>query len=163
MTNPSSKTITRDALRGIARWTGTPVWNRIRPRVEAIADQRSAAVARELRAALADLRAELHGNVADLRAAIQATHDRVNQVEWAQERLGPQVAAVDERVAVLERPAPDAGDQDERQEARSLVEEVRAEHARVRARLSAVATYEHRIARVEETLATLRVADQDRS
>jgi uncharacterized protein involved in exopolysaccharide biosynthesis len=50
---------------------------------------------------------------------------------------------------------PATGDQSEQAEARSLVEEVRSEHARVRARLSAVASYEHRIAQLEQTLNTL--------
>lgn len=150
MTTPRSK----NALRVLARWTGSPVWSRIRPRVETIAADRSAQVARELRAELADLRAELQSNVTDLRTAVAATHERINQVEWTQERLGPQVAAVDERLAVVERPVP-AGDQSEQDEARSLVEEVRSEHARVRARLSAVASYEHRIAQLEQTLNTL--------
>jgi septal ring factor EnvC (AmiA/AmiB activator) len=102
MTTPRSK----NALRLIARWTGSPVWNRIRPRVETIAADRSAQVARQLRAELADLRAELQSNVTDLRSAVAATDERISQVEWTQERLGPQVAAVDERLAVLERPAP---------------------------------------------------------
>jgi predicted nucleic acid-binding Zn-ribbon protein len=151
MTTPRSK----NALRIIARWTGSPVWSRIRPRVETIAADRSAQVARELRAELADLRAELQSNVTDLRSAVAATHERINQVEWTQERLGPQVAAVDERLAAIERPVPAAGDPSERAEARSLVEEIRSEHARVRTRLSAVASYEHRIAKLEQTLTTL--------
>jgi chromosome segregation ATPase len=151
MTTPRSK----NALRLIARWTGSPVWNRIRPRVETIAADRSAQVARQLRAELADLRAELQSNVTDLRSAVAATDERISQVEWTQERLGPQVAAVDERLAVLERPAPAAGDPAEQAEARSLVAEVRSEHAKVRARLSAVASYEHRIAQLEQTLTTL--------
>ncbi len=151
MTTPRGK----NALRVLARWTGAPVWSRIRPRVDAIAADRSAEVARVLRAELADLRAELRSNVTDLRSAVSATDERINQVEWTQERLGPQLAAVDERLASVERPAPAALDQSEQDEARSLVEEVRSEHARVRARLSAVASYEHRIASLEQTLSTL--------
>jgi chromosome segregation ATPase len=151
MTTPRGK----NALRVLARWTGSPVWSRIRPRVETIAADRSAAVARELRAELADLRAELQSNVTDLRSAVAATDERINHVAWTQERLGPQIAAVDERLAVLERPEPAAGDPAEQAEARSLVEEIRSEHARVRARLSAVASYEHRIAQLEQTLTTL--------
>ena len=148
-------TRSKNALRVIARWTGSPVWNRIRPRVETIAADRSAEVARVLRAELADLRAELQSNVTDLRSAEAATDDRISQVEWTQERLGPQLAAVDERLAAVERPVPAAGDRSEQDEARSLVEEVRSEHARVRARLSVVASYEHRIATLEQTLGTL--------
>ncbi|HEY3611218.1 MAG TPA: hypothetical protein VGL06_27235 [Pseudonocardiaceae bacterium] len=151
MTTPRSK----NALRVLARWTGSPVWSRIRPRVDAIAADRSAEVARVLRAELADLRAELQSNVTDLLSAVSATDERINQVEWTQERLGPQLAAVDERLAAIERPAPAVADQSEQDEARSLVEEVRSEHARVRARLSAVASYEHRIATLEQTLSTL--------
>jgi uncharacterized protein YlxW (UPF0749 family) len=151
MTTPRS----RNALRVIARWTGSPVWSRIRPRVETIAADHSADVARQLRAELADLRAELQLNVTDLRSAVAAADERINQVASTQDRLGPHVAAVDERLAVLERPVPAPGDPAEQAEARSLVEEIRSEHARVRARLSAVASYEHRIAQLEQALNTL--------
>jgi hypothetical protein len=126
----------------------------MRPRVEAIAAEHSAMVARELRAEIAEL-AELRTAVANLRTDVAKTHERINQVESIQDRFGPQLAAVDERVAAIERPFPTAADQSEQAEARSLVEEVRSEHARVRARLSAVASYEHRIAQLEQTLNTL--------
>jgi hypothetical protein len=126
----------------------------MRPRVEAIAAEHSAMVAKELRAEIAEL-AELRTAVANLRTDVAKTHERINQVESIQERFGPQLAAVDERVAAMERPVTTAADQSEQAEARSLVEEVRSEHARVRARLSAVASYEHRIAQLEQTLNTL--------
>ncbi|HYS36317.1 MAG TPA: hypothetical protein VEO01_11865 [Pseudonocardiaceae bacterium] len=154
MTDPRSKIMAKDALRAVARWTGSPVWRRMRPRVEAIAAEHSAMVARELRAELAEL-AELRAAVANLRTDVAKTHERINEMASIQDRLGPQVAAIDARVAAIERPVPGAGDQSEQAEARSLVEEVRSEHARVRARLSAVASYEHRIAQLEQKLNTL--------
>ncbi|HEX4723844.1 MAG TPA: hypothetical protein VH333_15115 [Pseudonocardiaceae bacterium] len=146
----------REALRAVARWAGNPVWNRLRPRIETIAAERSDALARELRAEIAGLRAELTESVANLRAALDATNvDLGGQIGSAESRIGSQAAALDERVAVLERPPALAGDSAEQAAARSLVDEIRTEHARVRARLSAVASYEHRIATLEQTLKSL--------
>ena len=151
-----NQTTGRDTLRAMARWASTPVWNRLRPRVETIAAARSADVARELRAELADLRAELASGILDLRAAIDAAHrDLGGQMVSLQSRIGSHVAALDERVALLERPPVADGDAGDQAVARSLVDEIRAEHAKVRARLSAVAGYEHRIATLERTLESL--------
>jgi hypothetical protein len=147
----------RDTLRAVARWAGAPFWNRLRPRIETIAAERSSVVERDLRIQLADLHAQVAVGVADLRAALDATNvDLGGQVVWTQQQIGSQVAALDERVALLERaPAGPPGDGDDQAAARSLVDEVRAEHARVRARLTAVASYEHRIATLEQALASL--------
>jgi chromosome segregation ATPase len=151
----SSTEYGKEVLRAIARRAGAPIWHRVRPRVETIAAQRSAAVAQELHAEIADLRAELRRDLADLRTAMDATRNLTDQVEWTQSRMGPQVAALDERVAQLEQPTTLTGTKEEEAEARTLVDEVRTEHAKVRARLSAVASYEHRIAKVEQTLTAL--------
>jgi chromosome segregation ATPase len=156
LTRGSSTAYGKEVLRAIARRAGTPVWNRLRPRMETIAAQRSAAVAQELHAEIANLRAELRGDLADLRAAMDTTRNLTDQVEWTQSRIAPQVAALDERVGQLEQPATAlTGTKEEEVEARTLVDEIRTEHARVRARLSAVASYEHRIAKVEQTLTAL--------
>ena len=47
---------------------------------------------------------------------------------------------------------PTAATPEELTEARSLIEEIRAEHARIRVRLSAVSSYEERLRRIEEQL-----------
>jgi hypothetical protein len=154
------RNIGKDTLRVLARRAAAPVLDRLWPRVETIAARSSAALATELRSEIADLRSDMKIELAELRTAIDATiGDLAGRVDWTENelrRIGPHVAAVDERVAGLERPAPDpTADAPAQGEARSLVEEIRGEHARVRARLSAVAHYEHRIAKMEQALTTL--------
>jgi chromosome segregation ATPase len=160
MTNRTPGQAGKDALRTIAKWTGTPVWNRLRPRIETIVIERSDAMAGRLRTEIAELRTDLHRQLSDLHAEVATTHTLAAELDWAQNelrRITPHIAAVDERVGVLERTKAVYLDTDteQRSEARSLVEEIRAEHARIRARLSAVASYEHRIAKMEQTLTAL--------
>ncbi|KRB80306.1 hypothetical protein ASE01_02125 [Nocardioides sp. Root190] len=63
-------------------------------------------------------------------------------------RIGPQVAALEERLEALRRrveePAP-TGSPEDVAAARTVLEEVRAEHARVRARISAAVVFEERL------------------
>ena len=63
-------------------------------------------------------------------------------------RIGPQVAALEERVESLrqrvEEPDP-TGTPDDLAAARNVLDEVRAEHARVRARISAAVVFEERL------------------
>ncbi|HEX4701974.1 MAG TPA: hypothetical protein VH352_07590 [Pseudonocardiaceae bacterium] len=150
----------KDALRTFAKWTGTPIWNRLRPRIESIVAERSNTLAGQLRAEMADLRTDMSRELSDLRAEVATTtHTLAGEVDWAQNelrRISPHIAAVDERVGILERSKTlPTTDSEQQTEARSLVEEIRAEHARIRARLSAVASYEHRIAKMEQTLTAL--------
>ena len=83
-------------------------------------------------------------------------HDRLAAVERDLARIGPQVAGLEARLEDLrgtrEVPVVDAGDL---ADARSLVEEVRREHERTRARISAAARFEERLEQVEELLAAL--------
>lgn len=68
-------------------------------------------------------------------------------------RIGPQVAALEERIEALrqqvEEPTP-TGSPEEVAAARTVLDEVRAEHARVRARISAAVVYEERLRVLEE-------------
>ncbi len=68
-------------------------------------------------------------------------------------RIGPQVAALEERIEALrqqvEEPTP-TGTPQEVAAARTVLDEVRAEHARVRARISAAVVYEERLRVLEE-------------
>lgn len=81
-------------------------------------------------------------------------HERLMELEREVGRLSPQVAALEVRLAEVaardERWA--AADGDELVEARSLVQEIRAEHARIRARISAAARFEERLRVVEDAL-----------
>lgn len=69
-------------------------------------------------------------------------------------RVSPQLSALESKVEDLRQAltTPSVGSPEELVEARSLVEEIRTEHARIRVRLSAVTTYEERLRRIEEKL-----------
>jgi predicted nucleic acid-binding Zn-ribbon protein len=142
----------KDVLRALARRTSAPLLNRLWPRVEEIAARHAGAVAGPLRAEIAELRGELRAEVATLHEVLDGLPARVDWAENELRRLAPHLAAVDQRVAGLERPQVTGEASDE---ARSLVEEIRTEHARVRARLSAVAAYEQRITKVEQAVTAL--------
>ncbi|SEK25705.1 hypothetical protein SAMN04515665_101237 [Blastococcus sp. DSM 46786] len=66
-------------------------------------------------------------------------------------RLAPQAAALEQRLERQARPVVVQTDGQDLPEARSLVEVVREEHARVRARLSTLSAYEERIRRLEDS------------
>ena len=69
-------------------------------------------------------------------------------------RVSPQLAALESKVEDLRQAlsTPRIEGSGDLETARSLVEEIRAEHARIRVRLSAVTTYEERLRRIEEKL-----------
>ena len=106
---------------------------------------------------------ELEARVKDL--------DRARVMQAAErERRDAQFGTIEVRLADLEQrfvavPAGGASgsvappDEAELAEARGLVEEVRTEHARVRARLQVVSAYEERLRRVEESVAELYEGD----
>ncbi len=80
-------------------------------------------------------------------------------------RIGPQVAALEERVEALReqlRPPP-AASAGETVEARALLEEVRWEHAQVRVRVTSLVRYEERIRQLEDEVADLRAAQDQRT
>ncbi|HEX5405910.1 MAG TPA: hypothetical protein VFX16_26845 [Pseudonocardiaceae bacterium] len=123
-----------------------------------MAQRHAAGVARELRAEIGELRAELHASVAELCGAVDRLGGLVGRIDWTEgevRRIGPHVAAVDQRVAGLERQPVGPATGEEQVAARSLVTEIQTEHARIRTRLSAVAAYEHRIAAMEEAVTIL--------
>lgn len=132
-----------NAAKKLVKAAGSPLWRRLRWRVEQITEERLA----PLRTELADARRE----VGELRDRLTARCDELDgHHRWHDDelrRLAAHVAGLDSRLAAVERPGVDDS------APASAVEEVRAEHARVRARLSAVARYEERLARLEEALA----------
>jgi hypothetical protein len=76
-----------------------------------------------------------------------------HQASWSANelaRLGPQAAAFESRLEERSSPHVLVGELADLPEARSLVEAVREEHARVRARLALVSAYEERLRRLEE-------------
>lgn len=72
-------------------------------------------------------------------------------------RLNPQVASFETRLEQQARPEVLTGALEDLPEARILVETIREEHARVRARLALVSAYEERLRRLEA-----RMLQQDR-
>lgn len=86
---------------------------------------------------------------------IERQHRRIAELERDLGRIGPQVAALEARVEDLHlgEVGPRSVDPDDLAAAGSLVEEVRREHERIRARISAASRFEERLGAVEETLA----------
>jgi hypothetical protein len=75
--------------------------------------------------------------------------------EWSAnelERMIPQVASFETRLAAVEEllAAVPAADSAQVAQARSLIDEIRREHAQIRVRLTGVAQYEERLGRLEE-------------
>jgi chromosome segregation ATPase len=117
---------------------------------------------------LADLRRRL-----DEASALLAEHDRSRHEHWARlgsvsdevgrlrfdvDRMVPVVAALEARVEKLHQdavppsvpPLDEASSADFELHLRHLLDEVRREHAQVRARMSVVAAYEERLRRLED-------------
>lgn len=101
---------------------------------------------------------DLPERVEQLERRAAAERRRVGSHERDLARIGPQVAALEERVEALRErlePPPDA-EAAEGAAARSLLEEVRREHAQVRIRVSTLVKYEERIRQLEDEVARLR-------
>ena len=106
----------------------------------------------ELREEVRRLRADVDRRLAEVDRRLGAVE---RQADWSANelaRLAPQVAAVETRVEQKARPTVLTGELADLPEARTLVEVVRDEHARVRARLALVSAYEERLRRLEERL-----------
>lgn len=105
------------------------------------------------------VRDDLDRRIGDVDARVGALEARLGAVErqadWSANelaRMAPQVAALETRVEQKARPTVLTGGLEDLPEARSLVDVVREEHARVRARLALVSAYEERLRRLEERL-----------
>ena len=94
--------------------------------------------------------------------------DRARTMEAAErERRDAQFGTIEVRLAELEQRLHDARTQvgsttpdgEELAEAQALVDDVRTEHARIRARMQVVSAYEERLRRVEESVAELFEGD----
>lgn len=88
----------------------------------------------------------------DVQERLDRQHGRISDMERELSRIGPQVAALEQRLEDLaEQLSPvDPGSTDDRADARSLLEEVRREHAQVRARITAATVFEERLRVLEE-------------
>jgi len=96
-----------------------------------------------------------------LQERLENERRRIGAHERDLARIGPQVAALEERVETLREAvaSPPVADDADRAEARSLLEEVRREHARVRARASSLERFEERVRRLEDELTALRAGN----
>jgi len=102
---------------------------------------------------------EHHSSVSDLRGRLDDLTRRFDEVERLQrwtanelERIIPQVAAQESQLESLREKisAVPAGDQAQIDESRTLIDEIRREHAQIRVRLTAVAQYEDRLRKLED-------------
>ncbi|KAA9166876.1 hypothetical protein FPZ12_001395 [Amycolatopsis acidicola] len=141
-----------NAVKKLGKAAAFPLWKRFRWRIEQVTDERFGPRFEQLHRELADLRGELHAVRDELNGLRGHADHRADELDghfrWHDDelrRLAAHVAAIEPRLATLEKPAGNA-------KAVPDVDEARAEHARVRARTSAVAQYEERLARVEEAL-----------
>lgn len=77
-------------------------------------------------------------------------------------RIGPQVAALEERVEQLRQrlSQPPTATDEQAERASSLLDEVRREHSQVRMRVTTLVKYEERIRQLEDEVAGLRAAAQ---
>ena len=95
--------------------------------------------------------------VHDLAGRVQAHDARLAAVERDLARIGPQVAALEARLEGLRQtlalPRRETGELDT---TAALVQEVRREHDRMRARVSAAVRFEERLGQLEEQMAALR-------
>jgi len=114
------------------------------------------AVAWRVAEQLDPLRSELHEGIRRLDGRLDELTRRLDAVEresaWSANelaRLNPQVSAFETRLEQQSRPEVLTGALEDLPEARNLVEVVREEHSRVRARLALVSAYEERLRRLE--------------
>ncbi|WP_206784013.1 hypothetical protein [Amycolatopsis sp. MtRt-6] len=131
------------ALVGMA-WR--PVMARLRPRIEQIATDRIQPELDRLHAGIAELRRDVERTTQELDGHVKWLYDE-------QRRLAPHLAALETRIAAFERPGSVARLAERLEYAPDEAEEVRAEHARIRARLAAISKYEERLARLEADVA----------
>jgi uncharacterized protein involved in exopolysaccharide biosynthesis len=110
---------------------------------------------------------ELHvgDRLAELERRLGDIDSRLGAVEresaWSANelaRLNPQVSAFETRLEQQARPEVLTGGLEDLPEARNLIDAIREEHARVRARLALVSAYEERLRRLEA-----RMLQQDRA
>ena len=95
------------------------------------------------------------GSLADALRQVRAQRGRIADLERELARVSPQLAALEERVEQLTQRVGTAAlavAPEDETEARALLDEVRSEHARVRARITAATVFEERLRVLEDRL-----------
>ena len=105
---------------------------------------------------------DMQGALEEVTARLNRQHARIATLEREVARISPQVAASEIRIEDLRErlDRPEFEDTD-RAEAASLVEEIRREHQRIRARISSATRYEERLRQVEAAVSELALLRQD--
>jgi len=94
------------------------------------------------------------GDAPDLEERFERQHQRIAALERDLARIGPQVAALEARIEdVRHRLTTPSATPDEVDQAVGLVEEIRREHERMRARVTAAARFEERLEQLEDQMA----------
>ncbi|WP_456996677.1 hypothetical protein [Geodermatophilus sp. SYSU D00805] len=98
----------------------------------------------------ADLR-RVHDDLRRVADELRSLRDHYGEVTFDLNRLGPQVAALEVRIADRERPdgPVEVGSENDLTEARRLLDDVVREHERIRVRFSGIALYEERLRKLE--------------
>jgi hypothetical protein len=125
------------------------------------------AVAWRVAEQLDPLRGDLQRIEEDLGRRLGDLERRLDAVEressWSANelaRIAPQVAAFETRLEQQVRPEVVTGSAEDLPEARALLETIREEHARIRARLALVSAYEERLRRLESRVLERATADR---
>lgn len=157
-----------NVLRSSAARVGSPVWRRLRPRMETIAHrvateaaahaaadavERARSHTDDLAGALRGDIDRIHEEIGRLRGDVDVLRGRMDEAAHHNRLLPEQVAAIEVRLGDLEadRRIADVADGDA-DASRTALDEIRSEHQRIRARLAVMASYEERIGRLENAI-----------
>jgi len=121
--------------------------------LDKVKNRADAALAWRIQQSIDELRGEMDGRLRGLEDRLGGVEHRLNgleprlvEAEQVLRRMGPQIAAIEGRLeSRRESGEPVTADAAGLAEARSLLEAVRAEHERIRARVALASHYEERL------------------
>jgi uncharacterized coiled-coil protein SlyX len=122
------------------------VLDKVRGRAEDALAWRITQAVDEVRREVDEVRGEVDGRIRALEDRLNGLEPRLVEAEQVLLRMGPQLAALEGRVEDARQCAqPVAASPDDVAEARQLLDAVRAEHERLRARVALASSYEERL------------------
>ena len=120
--------------------------DKVRGRAEDALAWRISQAVGELRGEMDGRLRALEGRLDGLEGRLDGLEPRLVEAEQVLQRMGPQIAALEGRVEdVRQAGEPVAASEDDVAQARQLLEAVRAEHERIRARVALASSYEERL------------------